>query len=508
MSGGIAYVLDTNHTFATKVNHEMVELGPVSDPKEIAELRQLIEDHRHFTGSQIADRVLRNFHHFLPKFVKVLPIDYKRVLEEEAAKELEEKARQSVIDLIPSQTASQVDLAATIGIESTLSRDASPFSMSTVELAPNFTPHLPKSHEPAVVDVEDALDDEEKAKRQLAKLDKVRGFYKIRRVGEGYRPARKRVKDFQEVSNTLSDTDVKYQSARCMDCGVAFCQSDFGCPTSNQIPIFNDLVFKGRVKEAWENLCLTATMPEVTGRVCPAPCEGACVAGIGGDAVGIKSIERYIADIAWQEGWFQPRPPKARTGLTVAIVGSGPAGLAAAAKLNSVGHTVTVFERAERAGGLLMYGIPNMKLDKKLLQRRLDMYSQEGIIFKLNTTIGKDISADSLVDEYDAVILATGATSARDLRIPGRDETDDIHLAVPFLKNTTESLLASHFEDQKYLDLKGKDIVVIGGGDTVSGTIRQVESQTIILTPSIFCITRGMTVSDLPSGCKPSEHPD
>ena len=281
MSGGIAYVLDTAHTFASKVNKEMVELGKVTDPHEIAALRSLIEDHRHYTGSEVADRVLHDFHHLLPLFVRVMPLDYKRVLDEQVIREKEEKVRLNVIDLVPSRTASQVDLASD-GLEDIL-------------LPRPYMPAV-KRHEPSLVDVEDALIDDSTTKQRLNKLDKTRGFMKYKRLGEAYRPPRKRVKDWKEISTRLTDSELKYQSARCMDCGVPFCQSDTGCPISNIIPKWNDLVFKGQWQDALNRLLLTNNFPEFTGRVCPAPCEGACVLGINEQPVGIKSIECAIID--------------------------------------------------------------------------------------------------------------------------------------------------------------------------------------------------------------------
>jgi glutamate synthase (NADPH/NADH) len=284
MSGGIAYVLDTAHTFASKVNMEMVELGKVTDPREIAALRSLIEDHRHYTGSEVANRVLQDFHHLLPLFVRVMPYDYKRVLEGQKSREMEEKIRQNVIDLVPSRTASQVDLASE-GLEDILlPKTPAPSNSSKVR------------HEPPVVDVEDSMVDDSVSKHRLHKLDKVRGFMKYKRLGETYRPPRKRVKDWKELSARLTESELKYQSARCMDCGVPFCQSDSGCPISNIIPQWNDLVFKEQWQDALNRLLLTNNFPEFTGRVCPAPCEGACVLGINEQPVGIKSIECAIID--------------------------------------------------------------------------------------------------------------------------------------------------------------------------------------------------------------------
>jgi len=295
MSGGIAYVLDTAHTFSSKVNQEMVELGTVTEPREIAELRSLIEDHRHYTRSEVADRVLRDFHHLLPSFVRVMPFDYKRVLEEQAVKAKEEKLRQTVIDLVPSRTASQVDLASEV-MEDILTPKE-----------PQATPI--KRHEPSVVDVEDSMADEASTKQRLHKLDKMRGFMKYTRLGEAYRPPRKRTKDWKEITSRLTESELKYQSARCMDCGVPFCQSDTGCPISNIIPKWNDLVFKGQWQDALNRLLLTNNFPEFTGRVCPAPCEGACVLGINELPVGIKSIECAIIDKVTNPYLLHDSPP-------------------------------------------------------------------------------------------------------------------------------------------------------------------------------------------------------
>ncbi|KAK4688846.1 glutamate synthase (NADH), partial [Tremellales sp. Uapishka_1] len=464
MSGGIAYVLDMAHSLAPKVNKGTVELGKVSDPQEIAELRSLIEDHRHYTGSEIADRVLRDFHHILPMFVRVMPLDYKRVLEEEALRIAEEKKRQSVIDLIPSQTASVVDLVAT-GYDTILPRDANALTVSTSQLVtPTGSPKI-KAHEPSVVDVEDAMVDEATTKDRLAKLDKTRGFMKYKRLNEAYRPPRKRVKDWKEISTRLSEPELKYQTARCMDCGIPFCQSDTGCPIANVIPKWNTMVFEGRWLDALNRLLKTNNFPEFTGRVCPAPCESACVLGINEAPVGIKSVEAAIIDKGFEMGWMVPKPPTHRTGKKVAVIGSGPAGLAAADQLNRAGHLVTVYERNDRVGGLLMYGIPNMKLDKAVVQRRVDLMAAEGINFITNAHVGINTDALQIKSENDAVIVATGATWPRDLKLPNR-EVDGIHFAMDFLQPNTKSLLDSKLEDGNYLSAKGKDVIVIGGGDT------------------------------------------
>ncbi|THH29646.1 hypothetical protein EUX98_g4541 [Antrodiella citrinella] len=460
MSGGIAYVLDTAHTFASKVNLEMVELGKVSDPREIAELRGLIEDHRHFTQSEVADRVLHDFHHLLPLFVRVMPLDYKRILDEQTAKAKEEKIRQSVIDLIPSRTASQVDLASE-DIGEVLRANEPPPTPSIQTSRSSSKTRV----EASMLDMEDSLIDDATTRQRAQKLDKTRGFMKYKRLTEAYRPPRKRVKDWKEISNRLTESELSYQSARCMDCGVPFCQSDSGCPVSNVIPKWNDLVFKGQWQDALNRLLLTNNFPEFTGRVCPAPCEGACVLGINEQPVGIKSIECAIIDKGFEMGWMAPSPPQFRTGKSIAIIGSGPAGLATADQLNKAGHTVTVYDRNDRMGGLLMYGIPNMKLDKAIVQRRLDLMAAEGVTFVPNANVGVDVDVEDLRSENDAVVLATGATWPRDLKIPNR-QADGIHFAMEYLKMNTKSLLDSELGDSNYISAKGKDVIVIGGGDT------------------------------------------
>jgi glutamate synthase (NADPH/NADH) small chain len=249
-----------------------------------------------------------------------------------------------------------------------------------------------------------------------------------------------------------------------------------GCPINNLIPEWNDLVYRGQWREASIRLARTNNFPEFTGRVCPAPCEGSCTVGLDGDPVTIKNIEQEIADRAWDEGWITPRPPVVRTGRSVAVVGSGPAGLAAADQLNLAGHSVTVFERAGRIGGLLMYGIPNMKLDKDVVDRRVGLMEAEGVTFRTGVTIGADVAADELLAEFDAVVLATGATVARDLPVPGR-ELGGIHLAMSFLRGNTRRLLDGGADAEPPISAEGRDVVVIGGGDTgtdcVGTAIRQ-----------------------------------
>ena len=301
-------------------------------------------------------------------------------------------------------------------------------------------------------------------------MGKPTGFMEFERRAAPYRDAAGRLADFKEIYTAHDERRLAGQGARCMDCGVPFCQSNDGCPIHNLIPEWNDLVYRGHWREALERLHKTNNFPEFTGRVCPAPCEGACVLGITDPAVTIKNIEMAIIDRGFAEGWVRPQPPPRRTGKRVAVVGSGPAGLAAAAQLNRAGHQVTVFERADRIGGLLMYGIPNMKLDKDLVvQRRLRLMEEEGVAFRANAAVadGANGSLDvrALLDEHEAVLLATGATTPRDLPIPGR-ALDGVHFAMEFLTKNTQSLLDSNFADGAYISAKDQHVVVIGGGDT------------------------------------------
>ncbi|HMB73636.1 MAG TPA: glutamate synthase subunit beta, partial [Gammaproteobacteria bacterium] len=296
-------------------------------------------------------------------------------------------------------------------------------------------------------------------------MGKPTGFLEYGQKYVPYRDALSRLGDFDEIYTHAADEHLKIQGARCMDCGVPFCQSDNGCPIDNLIPEWNDLIYSGRWREALDRLHRTNNFPEFTGRACPAPCEGACVLGITDPPVTIKNIENAIIDRGFAEGWVQPRVPAARTGKRVAIVGSGPAGLAAADQLNAAGHTVSVYERADRIGGLLMYGIPNMKLDKNVVERRLDLMRRAGIEFITNADVGRSIDPLELKNQYDALLLATGATLPRDLEVPGR-ELDGIHFAMDFLTANTKSLLDSQLADGNYISAKDKRVVVIGGGDT------------------------------------------
>ncbi|KAI9798693.1 MAG: glutamate synthase [NADH] [Sarcosagium campestre] len=441
MSGGIAYVLDMTQDFATKVNMEMVELSGVDDPAEIAYVRGLIEDHHHYTGSELAARVLQDFHRALPRFVKVLPTDYKRVLQEQAAEAEAARQAEYQLPILPG---------------------------TAVRKAHDKAKKDQEKHEASTTDIEESVGDAKAEKKRSALvLDKTKGFMKYQRRTEKYRNPMTRTRDWRELNARLNEDELKYQAARCMDCGIPFCQSDSGCPISNIIPKWNELVFQSQWRDALNRLLMTNNFPEFTGRVCPAPCEGACTLGIIDEPVGIKSIECAIIDRGFDMGWMVPNPPKERTGFKIAVIGSGPAGLATADQLNRVGHSVTVYERADRIGGLLMYGIPSMKLEKTVVQRRVDFMAAEGIKFVTGAHIGAggDMTLADLRQANDAVVIATGSTVARDLPIPNRN-LEGIHFAMQFLHRNTKSLLDSELKDGEYISAKDKHVVVIGGGDT------------------------------------------
>ena len=303
-------------------------------------------------------------------------------------------------------------------------------------------------------------------------MGKPTGFTEYLRELPADRAPAQRVGDWDEFHFHMEEARLRQQGARCMDCGIPFCHTGTllsgmasGCPINNLIPEWNDLVYRGLWREALDRLHKTNNFPEFTGRVCPAPCEGSCVLGINAPPVTIKNIECSIIDKAWEAGWVTPEPPKVRTGKKVAVVGSGPAGLCAAAQLNRAGHSVTVLERADRPGGLLMYGIPNMKLDKeRVVMRRIRVLEQEGIKFVCNCDVGKILPARQLLDDFDAVVLCTGATKPRDLPVEGR-QLKGIHFAMDFLTANTQSFLDGH-RNGDFISAAGKDVVIIGGGDT------------------------------------------
>eukprot|EP00037_Helgoeca_nana_P022876 m.235640 g.235640 ORF g.235640 m.235640 type:complete len:1469 (-) comp26160_c0_seq1:78-4484(-) len=448
MSGGIAYVYDPERKLQTLVNKEMVELESVEEKSaNERELKSLIQQHRRYTKSSVASRMLDNWKTSLANFVQVMPTEYRRAMAELRASEA----------------------AAAKNRRRTLTGPTSPTDGGK---AAEGSKMRTISETGESVDIEDA------AKKPLARTQrpthvsdpqKKRGFIEYGREVVAYRDPKVRSADWKEITSAPKDAPelVKTQAARCMDCGVPFChQKKTGCPLGNRIPEWNALVYAGDYKSALKALLATNNFPEFTGRVCPAPCEGACVLGIIENPVSIKQIEVSIIDRGFEEGWIVPTPPKVRTGKTVCIVGSGPAGMAAADQLNKAGHTVTVLERADRIGGLMMYGVPNMKCDKvDIVQRRVDLMAAEGVVFKTNITVGVDTTLAKLRKSHDAVLLATGSTVPRDLPIPGR-KLKGVHFAMDFLKDNTKSLLDSNHADSKYINVAGKKVVVIGGGDT------------------------------------------
>ncbi|XP_034109012.1 uncharacterized protein LOC117571121 [Drosophila albomicans] len=424
MSGGIAYVYDIDGSFKPKVNPESVELLPLQLPEDVAVVKQLLGDFIAKTDSKVAKELLANWAQAQGKFVKVFPYEYQKALK----------------DLAEQQEVEQ------------------PVKVAAIENGNG-------KHEPHIKDIEEAIQDVAlEQKRADRVLDKTRGFVKYKREAAPYRDAGERQQDWNEVYNFPHvRKNLKVQAARCMECGVPFCQSNStGCPLGNIIPKWNDLVFHGEWQEALRQLLQTNNFPEFTGRVCPAPCEGSCVLGISEPAVTIKNIECAIIDHAFEQGWIKPEIPETRTGKRVAIVGSGPSGLAAAQQLNRAGHFVTVFERNDRVGGLLQYGIPTMKLSKDVVKRRVDLMADEGIEFRTNVHIGKDTSAEKLVEGFDAVLLTTGSTWPRDLPLANRD-LQGIHFAMEFLEAQQKKQLGGKKE---IISAEGKDVIIIGGGDT------------------------------------------
>jgi glutamate synthase (NADPH/NADH) small chain len=305
-------------------------------------------------------------------------------------------------------------------------------------------------------------------------MGNVNGFIQIKRTKPHARPIEVRIRDWQEVYLPTPEAEVRDQGSRCMDCGIPFCHQ--GCPLGNHIPDWNDLVYRQRWQAASERLHATNNFPEFTGRLCPAPCEGSCVLGIADEPVTIRNIELSIVERAFEEGWIHEAPPSMRTGKRVAIVGSGPAGLAAADQLNKAGHTVTVFEKSDRIGGLLRYGIPEFKIEKGMVNRRLALMEQEGVVFRPGVHIGRDVPAASLRQDFDAAVLCCGAGWPRDLEVPGR-ELSGIHFAVEYLTQQNRRCEGDHVPDDELITAAGKRVVIIGGGDTGADCLGTVHRQ-------------------------------
>ncbi|HEY2584501.1 MAG TPA: glutamate synthase subunit beta [Tepidisphaeraceae bacterium] len=305
-------------------------------------------------------------------------------------------------------------------------------------------------------------------------MGKPTGFKEISRELPKRRPVELRILDWEEIYHDFPEDKLRAQGARCMDCGIPFCNN--GCPLGNIIPEWNDLVYKNRWRDALEMLFKTNNFPEFTGRICPAPCEEACVLVINEKPVTIKLIEQNIIDRAFAEGWVTPRPPQKRTGKRAAVIGSGPAGLAAAAQLNRAGHGVTVFERADRVGGLLMYGIPNFKLDKKVVERRVKLMEAEGITFKTSANVGDNVKVEDLRRDFDAIVLCGGATAARDLKVPGR-ELKGIYKAMDYLPLQNKRNLGDPIPDEQFISAKDKHVIILGGGDTGADCLGTAQRQ-------------------------------
>eukprot|EP00514_Thraustochytrium_sp_LLF1b_P011090 CAMPEP_0184559678 /NCGR_PEP_ID=MMETSP0199_2-20130426/46549_1 /TAXON_ID=1112570 /ORGANISM="Thraustochytrium sp., Strain LLF1b" /LENGTH=2117 /DNA_ID=CAMNT_0026956973 /DNA_START=107 /DNA_END=6456 /DNA_ORIENTATION=- len=500
MSGGIAYIYDKENVFESRANMELIALEDLNDV-DMYTLRNDLQEHLERTGSEVAKQVLDNFSASLKHFVKVYPKDLRTIIEgkksdpsfvlpawfpqlpsvtgamEEAASDVASVSSggsteassssgwSSARSIEPSNTHAFVDIedVGAKGCAPTASKKIS--KNNTLSTRSSGTPPSVTAYEQFV----------ERRNGSKGPLNKLRGFIEYERNPEPYRNPSARLNDWKEINNDPSarpELERKTQAARCMDCGTPFCQTHDGCPINNLIPEFNDLVYRDQWKEALDRLLLTNNFPEFTGRVCPAPCEGSCVAGLIDKPVTIKNIEYAIIDRGFKEGWIVPNPPSFRSNKTVAIIGSGPAGLAAADQLNQEGHSVTVYERADRIGGLLMYGIPNMKLDKSTVQRRVDLMAAEGVTFVPNANVGVDpqYNLGDMRKNFDSLVLTVGATKPRDLPAKGR-ELNGIHFAMDFLTKNTAALLVDgegrlKKHDGTYITARGKNVVVIGGGDT------------------------------------------
>ena len=456
MSGGIAYIYDPHHKLESLSNLELIELGPVERADNQRELKMLVQQHRRHTKSPLADRLLKDWAKELLNFVRVMPTAYRLIVEKPAEQESKSPKSSPRPSVKAAAVKKVLEAAASAGEDATSTK--SDIEDMVAKVAPK------KTEDPTIDDARLSVADSPV---------KRRGFIAYARGVIGYRDAESRLGDWNEIGAAIEQAPkealLKTQTARCMDCGVPFChQTNSGCPLGNRIPEWNQYVHEGKWKEAYFALADTNNFPEFTGRVCPAPCEGACTLGIIEQPVAIKNVECSIIDHAFEEGWVVATPPKTRSGKKVAVVGSGPAGLAAADMLNRSGHLVTVYERADRIGGLMMYGVPNMKCDKlDVVGRRVKLLADEGITFITNTSIGTDITTKQLQDSNDVLLLATGSTVPRDLPIDGR-KLKGVHFAMEFLTKNTSAVLSKvdNLSKAKEINVKGKKVIVIGGGDT------------------------------------------
>ncbi|KAL4529823.1 hypothetical protein Ndes2526A_g04578 [Nannochloris sp. 'desiccata'] len=494
MSGGLAFVYDPDSRLGKLCNVDVSsDLFPVDEEADLALLHSLVEKHAQYTKSPLATSLLADWGRSVRSFVKVFPHEYRRALDEAAklaaARKDEEdllaganlnvdafeqlkSLAMEVVKAPPGPKSPAAFASARRAVEAATTAAAANGSAPTLDAQKEFAKLLhnasagqPVGGWPAVWE----------AGRPTVLPDgtaqKNRGFVSYERSPMPYRPVEERMEDWGEVHAHLPKAEqadlLNTQSARCMDCGTPYCLNrTTGCPLGNLIPEWNALVWQGRWREALDRLLETNNFPEFTGRVCPAPCEGSCVLGINQNPVTIKTMEVSIIDKGFDEGWIVPRPPMSRTGRRVAVIGSGPAGMAVADQLNKAGHTVTVYERSDRPGGLMMYGVPNMKTDKvDVVQRRVNLMAEEGVTFVTEAHVGKGVDIKSIRAATDAVVLAAGATKPRDLPIEGRG-LKGVHFAMEFLHANTKSLLDSNLADGKYISAEGKKVIVIGGGDT------------------------------------------
>ncbi|CAJ0935291.1 unnamed protein product, partial [Mesorhabditis belari] len=519
MSGGIAYVFSHDELTVRRMNTATIDLDEATD-EDLIYVRTKVSEFVRLTGSTLGQKILDEWQVEHRNIVKVFPKDYKRVLKEQEAerqkaiqekRDLEEMNRLS-INGSARERALSMDMQIAVHHDDRKKKPIRKISGLIKQTSTSRRRKVSKSLRPIdiagfekEVDIQDAVfdadednsegsrsDDEMvefkkkltttvdiegiglpnhlKKKDDDEELDKLRGFVKYRRQKKLYRDPSERLKDWDEVADYEAiRSNIREQAARCMDCGVPFCQGHTGCPLGNIIPKWNDYVFKKNWRQALEQLLQTNNFPEFTGRVCPAPCEGACCLAIGSPAVTIKSIECAIIDYAFMQNWIQPCKPEHNTGKRVAIIGSGPSGLAAAAQLIKVGHTVVVYERKNRVGGLLRYGIPTMKLDKFVVDRRVKLLEEEGVRFLANTEIGRDVPADFLLKENDAIVVCTGSTTARDLPCEGRD-AKGIYFAMQFLERQQRRRAGDELPWDG-MDAKDKRIIVLGGGDTATDCI-------------------------------------